>query len=428
MSAAAGAGNPLRVSVVGAGILGLATAYYLRREGVDVSVFEGGAIGSGASWGNAGEICPSSSVPLPSRGVVREGIGQLFRSDSAFYVHPTQALRMAPFLLGFALRSKERAYRAGLAALDLLNEQTEACLQDMAADGIGRSMRNEGYVYCFRDEESARESRGRAIELAKRGLGPEPGPLLSGADLRHLEPAISLEGGWGYLQEGVLWVDPRELLSDLATWLRANDVAIHEGSRVRGIRTRPGGATLQFNGGSQTSDAVVLAAGARSGELADSIGVKLRLKPGKGYSFSVKPEVMPGHVIVMSQVHSVATPMATGLRIAGTMEFDGTYDRMNPGRIKAIVKGSQDYLAGIDWGDLREEWVGARPMTPDGLPHIGALANAPSVFVATGHNMLGLSLGPASAKATAGLIVGKLRAEEYEVFSPNRFSAKGRTL
>ena len=427
MNTPMGGATPCRVGIVGGGILGLSTAYFLRREGLEVAVFEEGTIGAGASWGNAGEICPSSSVPLPSSDVVREGLGQLFRADSAFYVHPGQVLRMAPFLMSFALRANGRAYRAGTVALDLLNEQTEACLQEMAADGIGRSMRHEGYVYCFREEGAARESREKAMQLAKRGLGPEPGPLVSGSELRQLEGTISLQDGWGYLQLGVMWIDPRELLADLAAWLRANGVAIHEKSRVRGILTNDAQTTLQFeNGHSSSSDAVVLAAGARSGELANSFGAKLRLKPGKGYSFSVKPDVMPHHVVIMSQIHAVATPMASGLRIAGTMEFDGTYDRLNTGRIKAIVNGAQNYLSGIDWDDLQEQWVGARPMTPDGLPHIGALANAPSIFVATGHNMLGVSLGPASGKAAAGLLLGKLRPEDYEAFSPNRFSLKGR--
>jgi len=414
--------SPRTVSIIGAGIIGLCTAYYLRREGVEVTVFDQDVIGAGASGGNAGEICPTSSDPLPSASMLREGVGQLFAPSSAVYIHPSQMLKMAGFIAGFTRRSTVRSYRSGLAALDLLNEQTNTRFDELADDGIGLSMRREGYVYCFRDKASATQGRDAAVRLAARGLAPEPDPLVGGSELRELEPAISLVNGWGYLQRGVLWIDPATLLADLAAWLRAHGVDIHEESSVSAISAGAAGADIRVDGQTHHSDMVVIAAGARSGQLTRSFGVNLGLKPGKGYSFSVRPPVMPQHVVNMPEAHAVATPMGERLRIAGTMEFDGTYDRMNPNRIEAIVRGSRDYLNDIDWNDRHEQWVGARPMTPDGLPHIGTLAKHPSVFIATGHNMLGLSLGPSSGATAAGLIVGKLSESDYEAFAPNRFS------
>lgn len=414
--------SPRTVSIIGGGILGLCTAYYLRREGVGVTVYEQDNIGVGPSEGNAGEICPNSSDPLPSAGMLLEAVGQVFRPSSAVYIHPKQMLKMVGFLVGFTRASSARSYKAGLTALDLLNEQTKTRYQELASDEIGLSMRHEGYVHCFRDKAAATEGRNRAVRLADRRFAPEPDPLVGGSELRALEPAISLADGWGYLQRGVLWIDPGTLLADLATWLRAHGVEIRENCRVDAIDADAAGATLHVEGETRRSDLVVIAAGARSGLVARSFGVKLGLKSGKGYSFSVHPTVMPQHVVIMSEAHAVATPMGGRLRIAGTMEFDGTYDRMNPARIEAIVRASRNYLSGIDWSDLHEKWVGARPMTPDGLPHIGTLANHPSVFIVTGHNMLGLSLGPSSGATAAGLIVGKLSGSDYAAFAPSRFS------
>lgn len=415
-------GRPSSVSIIGAGILGLSTAYYLRREGVEVTVFDRGLVGAGASSGNAGEICPSSSDPLPSPVMLRESATHVFRPDSALYLHPTRVFGSAPFLAGFVRSSTSRRYQSGLAALDLLNRETLQRYDELAADGIGRSIRGDGYVSCFRTREAAVAAQRHAVMLAKRGLTPGPGELLEGPGLRAVEPALSEVARWGFVETGDRWIDPSLLLADLARWLRDAGVEIRENTVVRRICPDPDGVSLRGFGEPHHSDVAVLAAGAWSEQLSRSLGVRLRMLPGKGYSFSVYPAVMPEHVVKIEEAHVVATPMGTRLRLAGTMEFDGTYDRMNYGRIETIVRNARPYLDGVDWDEIGDEWVGPRPMTPDGLPHIGSLPGYPSVFAVTGHNMLGVSLGPSSAALVTKMITGTVPQSGFRAFSPGRFS------
>lgn len=415
-------GPPRTVSIIGAGILGLSTAYYLRREGVEVTVFDRGLVGAGASSGNAGEICPSSSDPLPSPVILRDAVTHVFRPDGVLYLHPVQVFGSAPFLAGFVRSATSRRYQSGLAALDLLNRETLQCYDEFAADGIGRAIRGDGYVSCFRTREVAVAAHRHAVVLARRGLTPGPGGLLEGPDLRAVEPALSETARWGFVESGDRWTDPSVLLADLARWLREAGVQIRENTVVRRICPSPAGVSLRGFGEPHHSDAVVLAAGAWSEQLSRSLGVRLGILPGKGYSFSVYPTVMPGHVVKIEEAHVAATPMGTRLRIAGTMEFDGTYDRMNYHRIETIIRNARPYLEGVDWGDIGDEWVGPRPMTPDGLPHIGSLPGHPSVFAVTGHNMLGVSLGPSSAALVTKMIMGTVPQSGFRAFSPGRFS------
>jgi D-amino-acid dehydrogenase len=145
------------------------------------------------------------------------------------------------------------------------------------------------------------------------------------------------------------------------------------------------------------------------------------MQAGKGYSFSVFPESMPRRALHLPDGHVAVTPMNDRLRIAGTMEFDGTFDRFEPRRVEAMVAAASPYLRGIDWNGRSDEWVGPRPMTPDGLPMIGHLEGQSRIFVATGHNMLGVTLAPATGRVIADLM---LRAEvpfDLSPFSPNRF-------
>ena len=174
------------------------------------------------------------------------------------------------------------------------------------------------------------------------------------------------------------------------------------------------------------ADRAVLATGAWSSELLRGLGLSGPVVPGKGYSFSAHPETMPSHNIQCGHSSVAATPLPGRLRIVGTVEFDGTYDTLNPGRIDLMRRGAEPYLAGIDWDAITDEWVAPRPMTPDGLPLIGAVPGFERVIVATGHNMLGLSQGPATARLVLAIMRGTGEAAAAAAFDPSRFGRGNR--
>lgn len=403
--APAGAGGG-PVVVVGAGLVGLCSAYFLRKAGADVTVLERDRVGSGASRGNAGEICPSLADPLPAPGMVGDALRNLFRPDAAFFVRPSVAPRIAGYLLGFARHANRRAYERGLAAMAQLARMTYDLYDELAEAGIGADQSRDGYLFCCLSPKSARHHREGVEEMGRRGLACSPGALLFAGELAEREPALGDAVQAGFHLPGERWLNPSRFVDELASALRGMGVDIVEGARVTSIDERPSEVVVSSGAGRFRGSVAVVAGGVWSREVARMLGLRLSLEPGKGYSFSVRPKTIPRILLYLPDAHVAVLPLGDRIRIAGTMEFDGTYDRFNPRRIDAMVRAAGPYLRDVDWSDRFDEWVGPRPMTPDGLPMIGRFPRSSRVFMAAGHNMLGLTLSPATGKVIADLVVG----------------------
>lgn len=407
------------VIVVGGGLVGLCSAYYLGKAGLPVTVLERGTVGGGASRFNAGEITSSVS-PLPGPGVVREVAGTVFRSDGAVYLSPRQAVRGARFFTRFLRNCSRPAYDAGLAAIVALNQRSFPLFDELAAAGPAAGMRTDGYLICCPSEEAAREAREHYLELPH--LVAPPGPLLQGDDLRAVEPALSPAMGHGFLRPQERWINPSPFVDGLADALRDRGVEIVEGAEVVGLRERGDTVEVLTRAGAFQGQTAVIAAGVWSDDLCRRLDVPLCMQPGKGYSFTVGVETMPERVTVFSDEYVVATPEGERLRIAGTMEFDGSREGLNTRRIEAMVKAVRHFLPGADWDHRADEWVAPRPMTADGLPFVGRLHDSSRILVATGHNMLGLTLAPATGAVIADLAVGNDPGLDLAPFSPRRFA------
>ncbi len=416
---------PDRVIVAGGGLVGLSCAWFLRAAGAEVVVFErGAAVGGGASRGNAGEICPSMVDPVPAPGMVAHAFANLFRRDAALFVHPAYAPRMAGFLARFARASTRAAYERGLAALGQLSRGVFEAYDELAQAGIGTHAGRNGYLMCYASVASARKEREAFLRAERAGLASPPGPVLDAAAAAEMEPLLSPAVRAAFLVPDERWIDPSRLIDDLASANREAGVEIVTDVRVTAIDEGPGSVRVATSRGGFEGSALVMAAGIGSRELCSMLGVRLPMQPGKGYSFSLHPEPVPSRVVNFADAHVVATPMGDRLRIGGTMEFDGTLDRFNPRRIEAIVRALRPYVRGIDWSARTDEWVGPRPMTPDGLPFIGRLPGSSRAFVAAGHNMLGLTLAPVTGKVIAELVTAGRAAVDLSPFSVGRFSRR----
>jgi len=417
-----GVGPDGPVVVVGGGLVGLSCAWFLRRAGAEVTVLEAAdRVGAGASRGNAGAICPSVAEPLPAPGMIRRALGDLRRPEAALYVAPRYAPRMTSFLARFTAAATAEAYARGLAAMAGLARSAFDAYDDLAAAGIGTHARREGYLFAHRDAEAAAGERGLVLRMAELGVGRGPGPILDGSELREREPLLSDAVVAGFELPGERWIDPSRLVDDLEAGLRSAGVGIETGAPVRAIHDLDDEIELETPAGRRHGARVVLAAGAWTRELCAGLGLRVPLLPGKGYSFALHPERLPGHALFLEDVHVVASPMDDRLRVAGTMEFDGTMDRFDRRRVEAIVRGLRTALTGVDPADRTEEWVGPRPMTPDGLPLIGAVPRHPRIVVASGHNMFGLTLAPVTGRVVAGAIVDGDPGVDLAPFATDRF-------
>jgi D-amino-acid dehydrogenase len=410
------------IVVVGGGIVGLSCAWFLRQAGAEVVVLEAGErTGGGASRGNAGAICPSMTEPLAAPGMVRDALDNLRRPDAALHVHPAYMPQMAGFLLRFARAGATAAYaRAARALVQLALGVTDAYDQ-MAADGIGTHVRRDGYLVVHRSREAAAAERAQIAGMAALGVCSDPGPLLDAAGLRAEEPLLSDAASAGFVIPGERWIDASRLLDDLTTAVVDAGVELRRSSAASAIHDLGDDIEVDTASGTVEGAVAVVAAGVWSRELVAPLGVKLPMHPGKGYSFAVHPARMPARVLALSDAHVMATPLGDRLRIAGTMEFDGTTDRYNPERIEAIVRGLAPMVRDVDLSHRTEEWVGPRPMTPDGLPVLGAIPAHPRVVLATGHNMLGVTLGPVTGRIIASLLCEEDPGIDLTPFAPMRF-------
>jgi D-amino-acid dehydrogenase len=261
-------------------------------------------------------------------------------------------------------------------------------------------------------------------EYAELGAPLAASGLLGRHDLADREPSLAAGARAGFLVEHQWSIDPGVFVDGLAERLRASGVTILEGARVTSVEDAGSRVVVHTTGGSVDGDAAVVAAGIWTRQVCRTLGLDLNIFPGKGYSFSVSAERQPRQLIHLGDAHVGVAPLANKVRIAGTMEFDRDHDRFHARRIDAIVAAARPYLDGIDWDARQDEWVGPRPMTPDGLPAIGTLPGHPNVLVAAGHNMLGLMLSPATGRLVGDLLTGRRDQSEVPAFEPARLARR----
>jgi D-amino-acid dehydrogenase len=415
-----GIGAPREVAVIGAGMVGLATAWFLQEAGVRVTVYERDHVGAGASWGNAGWLTPSLTAPLPEPAVLRYGLRAVLSPRSPVYL-PLRADRtLLRFLTGFVAHSTGRRWRRGMAAYVPLNERALEAFDVLAAGGLpAATHRAETFLACFRRE---RDAAGLIAELEQiREAGQDVGfHPLTGWRVRAVEPALSDGVGAAVQLHGQRYIHPPEFVWSLALAVRDRGGEVVEGVDVTDLRHERGGvAVVTATGERQLHDAVVVATGAWLGELAEQFGVRQPVQAGRGYSFSVPVETMPRGPLYFPTQRVALTPLGSRLRVAGMMEFRRPGDPLDPRRITAVVDAVRPFLTGVDLDDRRNEWVGSRPCTPDGLPLVGR-TGSPRVFVAGGHGMWGIALGPITGQLLAQTVLKGEAPPELAPFDPLR--------
>ena len=413
-----------RVAVVGAGMVGLSTAWFLQQRGVHVTVYDRRHVAAGSSWGNAGWLTPALTAPLPEPAVLRYGVRAVLSPSSPVYVPLRPDPRLLRFLAGFTRHSTARRWGLGTRAYAPLNRRALAAFDELAAAGTeARTVAADPFLACFRTAEERAVLVEELHHLQAAGQDVKY-DVLTGGEARAAEPALSPAVGSAVRLHDQRYLNPPEFTAAIAAAVHDRGGEVVEDVGVRDVRDLADGVLVELSTGEERPfDAVVLATGAWLGDLARRWGVRRIVQAGRGYSFSVAGDHLPASPVYFPTQRIACTPLSTPsgprLRVAGMMEFRSPDAALDPRRIDAMVDATRPLLSGVDLDHRHDEWVGSRPCTTDGLPLIGA-TRSPRVFAAGGHGMWGIALGPLTGQLLAERIVTGVTPAELVPFDPLR--------
>ncbi|MQA03465.1 MAG: FAD-dependent oxidoreductase [Streptosporangiales bacterium] len=411
--------GPRTAVVVGAGVVGLSTAWFLQQHGLEVTVVDRREVAAGASWGNAGWLSPALAIPLNEPSVVRYGLRALFDRDAPLHIPATLDMGRWRFLTRFAAnctwRTWERAMRANLP----LNTSCLDAFDELVAGGVDATTTSAPVTAVFTTAAHTARLR-RELDRMQAAGQPLRYSELAAGEVRDAVKQASRGIGAGVRIDGQRYVDPGEFATALGKSVGDRGASIRTGfDVVETVRRRHRLAVRSNDGESVKADVVVLATGAWLGRLGRRSGVRVPVRAGRGYSFTVPTDEPVSGPIYLPDVRVACTPYRGALRVAGTMEFRGPDDPLDAARIDAIVASVRPFLDGVRWDERTDEWGGPRPVTHDGRPLIGA-AHPPGLYVAAGHGMWGLTQGPVTGRLLAEQITSGTRPAALHDCDPLR--------
>ncbi len=417
------------VGVVGGGIIGLCCAYYLARQGHRVTLLDRGAPAEeNCSHGNAGLVVPSHIIPMAAPGVAWAGLKWMRDPQSPFYVQPRLSRGLAAWGWRFMRAGTPARVRAAAPVLMRLNMASRAAFEELSDElsdePSGFDFERRGLLMLFQTQ-AALDEEGHVAEHARR-LGM-PAEILDAQQVARRDPGIQMDVRGGVFYPNDCHLSPHKLMAQLRRALEQAGAQLKwgtevsgwnlEGRRVRGVRTARGEAI--------EADEWVLCGGSWSPQTARQLKLRLPMQAGKGYSVTLpRPRHRPTLPSLLMEARVAVTPMGHSLRVAGTLELAGLSTAVNPSRVEGILKAMPRYFPEFEAADFEglEAWAGLRPCSPDGLPFVGRTRRFDNLCVATGHAMMGLSLGPVTGQLIAQAVAGAPSPLSSPLLSPDRYA------
>ena len=413
----------MNVTIIGGGIIGLCSAYYLQKEGYQVTVIERGNITDGCSFGNMGYMSPSHFIPLASPGIIAEGLKHMLSSSSPFYIKPRLNWDLVQWGYHFWKNCNTRSVEKNIPPLNAILQLSRHLINDMSIEiGNAFDMEKKGCLMMCKQQKTLEHEFHLADAAEKLGLTVE---RLNAQQVQELEPDVELNVAGAVLFKDDCHFHPGKMMQALLQHLVNNGVQFQLNTTVTGFEKANNIISAVItNKGKFDVDQVVLATGSWLPVVAKMIGIKLLLQPGKGYSYTY------GHVeknikypAILVDGRCAITPWGHQLRIGGTMELSGINNKVLIKRMQGIYDAATDFYPGlkIDFPQTENIWNGLRPVTPDGLPYIGKVPNLTNVIIAGGHAMLGISEGTGTGKLVSEIIGNKKTTIDLAAFSAQRF-------
>lgn len=410
------------VVIIGGGIVGLSSAYFLQKEGHQVTVIDKSDITSGASFVNAGYLTPSHIIPMASPGKITQGLKWMFNSASPFYMKPRWDIDFFKWSWYFKKSSTNAKVKKAIPVIKDINLLSRDLFEGIKASrDLGDfQLERKGLLMIYKTQASYEHE----MEVARKAsfLGLEVNEL-NKQQLSEIEPNIKIdaEGAVHYECDG--HTTPTEFMPKMLQYLKDVGVEVRTNEEVLDLSLNNGRIQeIRTDKGTISAHEFILAAGSWTGILSKKLNVKLPLQPGKGYRINVKRPLGITMPAVLMESSMAVTPMKGFTRFAGTMEFSGINTTIRKERVEAIAAGAQKYYPEIEITPEEKSQAksGMRPVTPDGLPYIGRSTKIKNLTFATGHAMMGWSLGPATGKLVAEIVDGKKTSMDISPFNPQR--------
>lgn len=412
-----------QVTIVGGGIIGLCCAFYLQKEGYEVTVIERNDITDGTSFGNAGYVSPSHFTPLATPGIVAQGLRWMLSSSSPFYIKPRFSWDLVKWLMTFSKQANIDTVERHIPPMNDILHLSRALTTDIKNE-IGNRFRMEEIGCLMLYKTAAIEKH--EIELAQQAsLLKIDTKVLNAQEVQAMEPNVQVDVRGGVLYPIDCHLHPGDFMRALKEHLQKAGVKLQLNTTVTGFEKKGDTVTaVVTDKGKFECSHLVLATGSWLPIVTEKLGVNILLQAGKGYSMTyenIERNLRYPAILVDKRV--AMTPMGADLRMGGTMEISGLNSPLLIKRAQAIYNGAKAYYPDLPVQPMPVEkvWSGLRPLTPDGLPYIGTHSKYSNLIIAGGHAMLGVSLAAGTGKLVEELIGKKKTSIDVKAFKPERF-------
>ena len=409
------------IIIIGGGIIGLCSAYYLQKEGHQVRIIDQSNLDSGASYVNAGYLSPSHIIPLSAPGVMKKGLQWMFNPSSPLYIKPRLELDFLKWVWAFNKSCTVKHVNKAIPLIKDISLVSQVLFDDIKRSENFRFHYEKKGLLMLCQTEKMLESERKVAQIAENeGLEVE---LLSANEVKALEPNVEMEILGASYFKCDSHTTPHEFMKDMTTYLQSNGVEFYKNEKVKELdfsndQIKSIITTKQKHG----ADEIVLDAGSWSNLRSKKIGLKMLLQAGKGYRMdSLRPTgiAIPA---ILAEANAAVTPMNGFTRFAGTMEIAGINHQINKNRVEAIANAAKRYYPNIELTKEEKDNVacGLRPVSPDGLPYIGKSEKCKNLTIATGHAMMGWGMGTATGKLVSEIISGKKTSLNVNAYHPDR--------
>ena len=409
------------IIIIGGGIIGLCSAYYLQKEGHQVTVIDQSDFSNGASYVNAGYITPSHIISLAAPGIITKGIKWMLNSASPFYVKPRFDLDFFKWAIAFKKSATATKVASSIPVLKEMNLISRTLFEEMhASKDFDFFYEHKGLMMFYKTDKAGEEEWNVGKKAIDLGLKVEN---LSKEEVQKIEKKVDLNIKGAVYYHSDAHMTPNEFMPQLKSFLLKNGVSFIEnqaidellilGDKISAIKTK----NQEFK-----ADEFVIAAGSWTPELVKKLGISIPIQAGKGYRINVERPTNISIPAILMEAKVAVTPMNGFTRFAGTMEIGGINHTINPVRVNAIVNAAENYYNNLKINE--EEKVtaqcGLRPCSPDGLPFIGKISSIKNATIASGHAMMGWSLGPVTGKLVSEILDNKKTSLDIQPFSVER--------